>query len=140
MRVVAADPPPFAQLAGWRSCSPPIRSRSTLHSPSFAASRRVEMPLRQHLEELYDRCARLPPARRRRAVHLAARRERSGPQGLSLPELRRFGGRTAGTVAPIDDADLAKLGIDRAVELESALPVGDPAADVEDDLPRRPLG
>jgi hypothetical protein len=43
-------------------------------------------------------------------------------------------------VAPIDDADLAKLGIDRPIEPEPVLPVGDAAADLEDDLPPAPVG
>ncbi len=80
MRAVAADPSPFAQLAavalldgaGTRPCSTPP-------SPSWPRSRRVDVPLRQHIEELYaTRCAACRRAGRRRPVHLAARRRCAG--------------------------------------------------------------
>ena len=59
MRAVAADSSPFSQLAAIALLDAPGSRRcSTPRSPQLAGSRRVDVPLRQHIEELYaSRCA-----------------------------------------------------------------------------------
>ena len=75
MRAVAADPSPSRQLAGQAFLLAPEPRRSTPPSPSSPPRAASDVPLRQHLEELYaTRCADLPSAGRRGAVHLAPRR------------------------------------------------------------------
>jgi len=56
--VVAADPSPFAQLAGQAFLLAPEPAALDAAFALLAASRRVDVPLRQHLEELYaTRCS-----------------------------------------------------------------------------------
>jgi hypothetical protein len=141
MRVVAADPSPFAQLAGQAFLLAPEPIALDAAFAQLAASRRVDVPLRQHLEELYaTRCSTC----RRPVVgdQFIWPRDGDAPgrKVYHCPNCDVSVGGPAERVAPIDDADLAKLGIDRPVEPEPVLPVGDPAADVEDDLPPAPVG
>jgi hypothetical protein len=141
MRVVAADPSPFAQLAGQAFLLAPDPVALDAAFAQLAASRRVDVPLRQHLEELYaTRCATC----RRPVVgeQFIWPRDGNAPgrKVYRCPNCDVSVGGPPERVAPIDDADLAKLGIDRPVEPEAALPVGDPAADAEDDLPPAPVG
>jgi hypothetical protein len=141
MRVVAADPSPFAQLAGQAFLLAPEPLALDAAFAQLAASRRVDVPLRQHLEELYaTRCSTC----RRPVVGEQFIWPRDGDApGRKIyhcPNCDVSVGGPAERVAPIDDADLAKLGIDRPIEPEQVLPVGDPAADVEDDLPPAPVG
>jgi hypothetical protein len=141
MRVVAADPSPFAQLAGQAFLLAPEPAALDAAFAQLSASRRVDVPLRQHLEELYaTRCSTC----RRPVVGEQFIWPRDGDApGRKIyhcPNCDVSVGGPAERVAPIDDADLAKLGIDRPVEQEPVLPVGDPAADVEDDLPPAPVG
>lgn len=141
MRVVAADPSPFAQLAGQAFLLAPDPQALDAAFSQLSSSRRVDVPLKQHLEELYaTRCStcRRPvvgdqfiwprdgDAPGRKVYHCA-----NCDVSVGGPQER---------VAPIDDADLAKLGIDRPVGPEATLPVADPAADAEDDLPPAPVG
>ena len=64
MRAVAADPSPFAQMAAIGLLTRPDPAVLDAAFAQLAGSRRVDVPLRQHIEELYaTRCADLPPAR-----------------------------------------------------------------------------
>jgi hypothetical protein len=141
MRVVAADPSPFAQLAGQAFLLAPEPIALDAAFAQLSASRRVDVPLRQHLEELYaTRCSTC----RRPVVGEQFIWPRDGDApGRKIYQCANCDVSVGGPqerVAPIDDADLAKLGIDRPIEPEPVLPVGDPAADVEDDLPPAPVG
>src|SRR5918994_5148942 len=58
MRAVAADPSPFAQLAAQAFLLAPEPAAIDAAFSQLSASRRVDVPLHQHLEELYaTRCA-----------------------------------------------------------------------------------
>src|SRR5918994_2173527 len=58
MRAVSADPSPFAQLAAIAFLTAPEASVLDAAFAQLAGSKRVDVPLRQHLEELYaSRCA-----------------------------------------------------------------------------------
>jgi hypothetical protein len=141
MRVVAADPSPFAQLAGQAFLLAPEPAALDAAFGQLAASRRVDVPLSQHIEELYaTRCAtcRRPVVGEQfiwprdgdapgRKVYRCANCDVS----VGGPEER---------VAAVDDADLAKLGIDRPAPPQDVLGSADPSADVEDDLPPAPVG
>ena len=123
------------------SCWLLSRSPSTLPSPSWPASRRVDVPLRQHLEELYaTRCSTC----RRPVVGEQFIWPRDGDApGRKIyhcPNCDVSVGGPPERVAPIDDADLAKLGIDRPVEQEPVAAGRRPGGDVEDDLPPAPVG
>ncbi|MEO8252142.1 MAG: hypothetical protein ABI578_06670 [Chloroflexota bacterium] len=141
MRVVAADPSPFAQLAGQAFLLAPEIAALDAAFQQLSTSRRVDVPLRQHLEELYaTRCSTC----RRPVVgdQFIWPRDGDAPgrKVYHCPNCDVSVGGPQERVAPIDDADLAKLGIDRPAEPESTLPVADPAADGEDDLPPAPVG
>src|SRR3970282_2375749 len=141
MRVVAADPSPFAQLAAQAFLLSPEPAELDAAFNQLAASRRVDVPLRQHIEELYStRCA-------------VCRRPVVGeqfiwPRDANAPGRKIYrcancdtSGGPVERVASVDDADLAKLGIDRPAAADNAaLPVLDAAADAEDDLPPAPVG
>ena len=62
MRAVAADASPFAQLAAQAFLMAPEGSAIDAAFGSLAASRRVDVPLKQHIEELY--ATRCPACRR----------------------------------------------------------------------------
>ena len=141
MRAVAADPSPFAQMAAQAFLLAPEPAAIDAAFSQLSASRRVDVPLRQHLEELYaTRCAachrpvvgdqyiwpRDGDAPGRKVYQCA-----SCDVSVGGPEER---------VAAVEDADLAKLGIERpAGEVAEPAGGGDPA-DVEDDLPPAPVG
>ena len=58
MRAIAADPSPFAQLAGRAFLQAPDPSAIDAALGQLAAARRVDVPLAQHLDELYaSHCA-----------------------------------------------------------------------------------
>ena len=141
MRVVAADPSPFAQLAGQAFLLAPEPGALDAAFAQLSSSRRVDVPLKQHLEELYaTRCSTC----RRPVVgdQFIWPRDGDAPgrKVYHCPNCDVSVGGPQERVAPIDDADLAKLGIDRPAEPEATLPVADPAADAEDDLPPAPVG
>ncbi len=139
MRAVVADPSPFAQLAGQAFLLAPEIGSLDAAFRQLASSRRVDVPLQQHIEELY-------------ATHCAAcRRPVMGEQFIwprdddapgrkvyRCPSCDISVGGPAERVAPIEEADLSKLGIDRAAP-GSRTESTDPA-DVEDDLPPAPVG
>ena len=141
MRVVAADPSPFAQLAGQAFLLAPEPAALDAAFAQLSSSRRVDVPLKQHLEELYaTRCSTC----RRPVVgdQFIWPRDGDAPgrKVYHCPNCDVSVGGPQERVAPIDDADLAKLGIDRPVDPEATLPVAEPAADAEDDLPPAPVG
>lgn len=115
IRSVAADPSPLAQLAAIGLLTAPQPAVLDAAFAQLAASRRVDVSLRQHIEELYStRCAacRSPvvadqfiwprdgDAPGRKLYRCAAcDASRGGPEERS---------------AAVDEGDLAKLGIERA--------------------------
>jgi hypothetical protein len=138
MRAVAADPSPFAQLAGQAFLLAPDGAAIDAALVQLARSRRVDVPLKQHIEELYaTRCAtcRRPVVGDQfiwpRDADAPGRKIYRCPTCDSL-------GAPVEQVAAVDEADLAKLGIDRPVD--STRPPDDPAADADDELPPAPTG
>ena len=138
LRAVAADPSPFAQLAGQAFLLAPDAAAIDAALVQLARSRRVDVPLKQHIEELYaTRCA-------------TCRRPVVGdqfiwPRDADAPGRKIYRCATCDSlgaaeeqVAAVDDADLAKLGIDRPVD--ASPPGEDPSADADDDLPPAPTG
>ncbi|MGH2456925.1 MAG: hypothetical protein ACRDHD_11800, partial [Candidatus Limnocylindria bacterium] len=140
MRAVAADPSPFAQLAGQAFLLAPDAGAIDAAFAQLSASRRVDVPLHQHLEELY-------------ATHCAAcRRPVVGeqfiwPRDADAPARKVYRcpscdlsvGGPEERVAPVDEHDLAKLGIDRPSVAPPDLDA-DPSVEAEDDLPAAPVG
>jgi len=136
MRAVAADPSPFAQMAAIGFLTAPDPAVLDAAFAQLAASKRVDVPLRQHLEELYaSRCA----ACRRPVVvdQFIWPRDADAPgrkiyrcaaceAALGGPEER---------VAPVDEVDLAKLGIEPRDAPEE--PIGEAPPE---DLPPAPTG
>ncbi len=140
MRAVAADPSPFGQLAAQAFLLAPEVGAIDAAFAGLAASRRVDVPLSQHIEELYaTRCA-------------ACRRPVVGeqfiwPRDADAPSRKVYRcsgcdlsvGGDVDRVAPVDEVDLAKLGIERPVaEDADPLPAADP--DAEEELPPAPVG
>jgi hypothetical protein len=144
MRAVAADPSPFAQLAAMAFLAAPDGPSLDAAFGQLAGSRRVDAPLRQHIEELYaSRC----PACRSPVVadQFIWPRDADGP-GRKIYRCAACDVAVGGPeerVAAVDEVDLAKLGITRpstgAADAETALdPVSIDA--VEEDLPPAPVG
>ncbi|MDQ2688819.1 MAG: hypothetical protein M3Y29_00905, partial [Chloroflexota bacterium] len=131
---VGADPSPFNQLAAIAFLSAPDAAVLDAAFAQLAGSRRVDVPLRQHIEELYaSRCA----ACRRPVVvdQFIWPRDGDAP-GRKIYRCTSCDASVGGPeerVAPVDAVDLAKLGIERE---------GSPAAAdmVVDDLPPAPVG
>lgn len=128
MRAVAADPSPFSQVAALAFLAPPDAAVLDAAFAQLAASRRVDVPLKQHIEELYaSRCA----ACRRPIVvdQFIWPREGDAP-GRKV--YRCAGCETAlggppERVAAVDEVDLAKLGIEPS-DASGALGPDDEAA------------
>jgi hypothetical protein len=139
MRAVAADPSPFAQLAAQAFLLAPEPAAIDAAFGQLSSSRRVDVPLRQHIEELYaTRCA----ACHRPVVgdQFIWPRDADAPgrKVYRCPSCDISIGGPEERVAPVEDADLAKLGIER-----SATPSPEAVADlaeVDDDLPPAPVG
>ncbi|MBA2631463.1 MAG: hypothetical protein H0U86_00435 [Chloroflexi bacterium] len=117
MRAVAADPSPFAQMAAIAILTAPGPAVLDAAFAQLAGSRRVDVPLRQHIEELYaTRCA----ACRRPVVaeQFVWPRDGDAPgrkiYRCEACDLSRGGPEERS--APVDEVDLAKLGIERAVD------------------------
>lgn len=115
MRAVAADPSPFAQMAAIALLTAPGPAVLDAAFAQLAGSRRVDVPLRQHIEELYaTRCA----ACRRPVVaeQFVWPRDGDAPgrkiYRCEACDLSRGGPEERS--APVDEVDLAKLGIERA--------------------------
>ena len=147
MRAVASDPSPFAQLAANAFLLTPDAGAIEAGFAQLAASRRVDVPLRQHIEELYaTRCATC-----RRPV---VGEQFIWPRDADAPGRKIYRcancdisvGGPAERVAPVDDIDLAKLGIERPVAAVEAIAVeeqpdeAEVTVDAEDDLPPAPVG
>jgi hypothetical protein len=136
MRSVAADPSPFAQMAAIAFLTAPDPAVLDAAFTQLASSKRVDVPLHQHLEELYaSRCA----ACRRPVVvdQFIWPRDAEAPgrkiyrcaaceAALGGPEER---------VAPVDEVDLAKLGLE-----PSDVPAEPLGESPPDDLPPAPTG
>jgi len=155
MRAVAADPSPFAQLAGIAFLTAPGSAALDAAFTQVASARRVDVPLRQHLEELYaSRCAacRSPVV----ADQFIWPRDGVAPgrKIYRCPSCEAALGGPLERVAAVDEADLAKLGLeadddgaaneaaaeDPAAEAPAA---EDPAAafpEGDDELPPAPTG
>jgi hypothetical protein len=143
MRAVAADPSPFAQLAAHAFLLAPEPGAIDAAFAQLSASRRVDVPLRQHLEELYaTRCA----ACRRPVVgeQFIWPRDADAP-GRKVYQCANCDVAVGGPqerVAPVDDTDLAKLGIERpsAGPADGEEDAVDDAGADDDDLPPAPVG
>lgn len=130
MRAVAADPSPLAQLAAVGLLTGPEPVTLDAAFAQLAASRRVDVPLRQHIEELYaTRCVfcRRPVV----AQQFIWPRDGDAPgrkvYRCAACDVSRGGPEER--VAPVDDGDLAKLGIERSsVEGHASEPTGSEAS------------
>jgi hypothetical protein len=143
MRAVAGDPSPFAQLAAQAFLLAPEAAAIDAAFAQLAASRRVDVPLRQHIEELYaTRCS----ACRRPVVGEQFIWPRDGDApGRKIyrcPNCDLSVGGPQERVAPVDATDLAKLGIERPVPAEEGELDAEPTAEAEaeDELPPAPVG
>jgi hypothetical protein len=140
MRAISADPSPFAQLAAQAFLLAPEAAALDTAFNQLATSRRIDVPLHQHIEELY-------------ATHCAACRrpvvgeqfvwprdgDAPGRKIYRCPSCDISVGGPEERAAPVDEHDLAKLGIDVEAAQIGDLPPPDPA-DAEDDLPPAPVG
>src|SRR5438093_6785153 len=140
MRAIAADPSPFAQLAAQAFLLAPEAAALDTAFNALATSRRVDVPLRQHIEELYStHCA----ACRRPVVgeQFIWPREGDAPgrKVYRCPSCDISVGGPEERAAPVDEIDLAKLGIDAATAPPAELPPPE-GADADDDLPPAPVG
>jgi len=132
MRAVAADPSPFAQIAALALLTAPGPSVLDAAFAQLAGSRRVDVPLRQHIEELYaTRCAvcRRPVV----AEQFIWPRDADAPgrKIYRCPSCDVSRGGAEERVAPVDDGDLAKLGIERPSSASE--PAEGPAAEARAD-------
>ncbi|HET6381245.1 MAG TPA: hypothetical protein VFH63_09510 [candidate division Zixibacteria bacterium] len=140
MRAVAADPSPFAQLAAQAFLLAPEPAAIDSAFTQLAQSRRVDVPLRQHIEELYaTRCAtcRSPVVGDQFIWPRDA--DAPGRKIYRCPSCEISVGGPEERVAPVDEVDLAKLGIERPAPVVADVDT-DPSADAEDDLPPAPVG
>jgi hypothetical protein len=138
MRAVVSDSSPLAQLAGVALLTAPTPAVLDAAFAQLAGSRRVDVPLRQHVEELYaTRCG----ACRRPVVadQFIWPRDGDAP-GRKVYTCAACDAAVGGAEersAPVDEMDLAKLGIDASRDIGSA--AGAPPEPMED-LPPAPLG
>jgi len=140
MRVVAAEASPVAQMAAQAFLLAPEVAAVDAAYAQLAASRRVDIPLRQHIDELY--ASRCPTCNRPVVVS-----EFIWPRDASAPGRKVYRcaacdiavGGPEERVAPIDEADYAKLGLEPPAPA-AADPTADPAADADEDLPPAPVG
>jgi hypothetical protein len=139
MRVVAAEASPFAQMAAQAFLLSPEVAAVDAAFAQLASSRRVDIPLRQHIEELY--ASRCPNCNRPVVVE-----EFIWPRDGDAPGRKvyrctacdiSFGG-TDERVAAVDEADYAKLGLEPPSPAKA--PGIEPAADADEDLPPAPMG
>lgn len=119
MRTVAADPRPLAQLAAIAFLTAPDAAVLDAAFAQLAASKRVDVPLRQHLDELYaSRCVAC-----RRPVVVD---QFIWPRDAEAPWRKIYRCASCGAapgaseerVAPVDEVDLAKLGLDATVAVD----------------------
>jgi hypothetical protein len=138
-RAIAAEPSPFAQLAAIAFLSAPDAATLDAAFAQVASSRRIDVPLRQHIEELYaTRCAtcRSPVV----GEQFIWPRDGDAP-GRKIYRCSACDltvGGPSERVAPVDGVDLAKLGIEGSGAPEMA--TADPVPEADDDLPPAPVG
>ena len=139
MRVVAAEASPFAQMAAQAFLLTPEVAAVDAAFAQLGSSRRVDIPLRQHIEELY--ASRCPTCNRPVVVE-----EFIWPRDGDAPGRKVYRctacdiavGGPVERVAPVDEADYAKLGLEPPAATD--LPAIEPSADADEDLPPAPLG
>jgi hypothetical protein len=139
MRVVAAEASPFAQMAAQAFLLAPEVAAVDAAFAQLGASRRVDIPLRQHIEELY--ASRCPTCNRPVVVE-----EFIWPRDGDAPGRKVYRctacdisvGGPEERVAAVDEADYAKLGLEPPTATEA--PAVEPSADADEDLPPAPLG
>ena len=138
MRAVAADPSPFSQMAAIALLGAPDPAVLDAAFAQLASTRRVDVPLRQHIEELYaSRCA---VCRRPVVVdHFIWPRDGDAP-GRKVYRCSGCDASLGGAeerVAAVDDVDLAKLGIEKEGPAPEPTRIADLAAE---ELPAAPVG
>jgi hypothetical protein len=143
MRVVAAEASPFAQMAAQAFLLAPEVAAVDAAFAQLSSSRRVDIPLRQHIEELY--ASRCPACNRPVLVE-----EFVWPRDGDAPGRKVYRctacdislGGPDERVAPVDEADYAKLGLEPPGPMDEAAgaPAVEPAADADEDLPPAPFG
>lgn len=137
MRAVAADPSPFAQLSAIALLTSPEPAVLDAAFGQLASSKRVDVPLRQHLEELY--ASRCPACRSPVVVDQFIWPRDGDAPGRKIYRCAACDVAVGGPedrVAPVDPVDLAKLGIERPAAHEEE-PGGDAPPD---ELPPAPVG
>ena len=126
MRAVAADASPFASWPRSAFLHAPDPSVLDAAFAQLAGSRRVDVPLRQHIEELYaSRCA---ACRRPIVVEQFIWPRDGDAPGRKIYRCANCDASIGGPeerVAPVDEVDLAKLGIERPSARRS--PIADEA-------------
>jgi hypothetical protein len=141
MRAVAADPSPFAQLAAIAFLTAPGPAALDAAFAQLASSKRVDVPLRQHLEELYaSRCA----ACRRPVVadQFIWPRDGDAP-GRKIYRCTSCEVALGGPqerVAAVDEMDRAKLGLAPDEPDDEGPDDAEDAEEVEEELPPAPIG
>jgi hypothetical protein len=135
MRAVAADASPFSQLAAIAFLHAPDPSVLDAAFAQLSGSRKVDVPLRQHIEELYaSRCA---TCRRPIVVDQFIWPRDGDAPGRKLYRCASCDAAVGGPderTAPVDDVDLAKLGIERGERAPATI------ADEAEELPPAPVG
>lgn len=137
MRAVAADPSPFGQLAAIAFLAAPDAAVLDAAFSQLASARRVDVPLRQHIEELY--ASRCDACRRPVVVDQFIWPRDGDAPGRKVYRCAACDASLGGNperVAPVDAIDLAKLGLD---EEPRPVPMAIDEA-VADELPPAPVG
>ena len=143
IRAVAAEPSPFAQLAAVALLRPPDPVMLDTAFTQLATSRRVDVPLSQHIQELYaTRCGTC-----RRPV---IAEQFIWPRGAASPtrKIYRCANCNASVGGPderssdVDATDLAKLGLEQSTLAGAASELAPPGSDDDDhdELPPAPTG
>ena len=140
MRAVAADPSPFAQLAAMAFMTAPGPAVLDAAFAQVAGARRVDVPLHQHLEELYaTRCSacRNPVV----ADHFIWPRDGGAP-GRKVYRCAACDASLGGPserVAAVEESDLAKLGLNDEPPRHGGTDLVEPEP-TEEELPPAPIG
>ncbi|HET7645575.1 MAG TPA: hypothetical protein VFM03_03755 [Candidatus Limnocylindria bacterium] len=142
LHAVAADASPLAQLAGVTLLTAPDPIALDAAFAQLAGSRRVDVPLRQHLEELY--ASRCRACRRPVVVDQFIWPRDGDAPGRKIYRCASceaaLGGGEADRVAPVDEIDLAKLGIDTVTDAPPPAASAFPPVGAAVDDPDAPLG
>ena len=147
LRAVAADPSPFAQLAAIAFLTAPDVPALDAAFAQLASSRRIDLPLRQHIEELFaTRCATCRSPVVGEQFIWPRDGDAPGRKIYSCGSCDLAIGGPQERVAAVDATDLAKLGIERETHEAEPEPISPtptvpgPPMDTEDDLPPAPVG